>query len=251
MARRPPAAPDAFNTRWRGRFVRYALLHDDDAGVAGWSPTGLDARLRFFARHWTAPPEPGRWLDVGCGAGTYTRHLAAAGQEAVGIDFSLPSLGKARSRAAGRGSWVAGDARALPFADGVADGVLCLGVTQALGEPEPVVRELARLLAPGGELWVDGLNAWALPHLGRRVLARLRRRSPHLHYESPRRLRRLVREAGLEEVRLRWLPILPGRLRGLQRLAEHRLAAGLLRAVPGLGALLSHSMVVVGRRGRR
>jgi SAM-dependent methyltransferase len=245
MRRKPAPSRDGFNAHWRARFVRYALLHDDDAGVAGWSATGLRARFRFFAGRWSPPRAGGRWLDVGCGAGTYTRHLSAAGQEAVGVDYSVPSLRKARARDPGHATWVAGDARALPFAGGTADGVLCFGVTQALGESGPVVRELVRLLNRDGELWIDGLNAWCLPHLWERLRRRLRGRAPHLHYESPRRLRRLVRDAGMAEVRLLWLPILPGRLQRWQGWLEHPAVVRLLHGVPGLGALVSHSVVVV------
>ena len=251
MAPKTPVESDGFNAHWQGRFVRYALLHDDDAGVAGWTATGLDARLRFFRRHWSPPAQPGLWLDIGCGAGTYTRLLTASGQQAVGVDYSLPSLRKARGRDEGQAIWVAGDARALPFPSASADGVLCFGVTQALGQPEPVVRELARLVGTEGELWIDGLNRWSLAHMLKRAWWRLRSCPPPLHLESPWRLRRWVRDAGLTQTRLLWLPILPGRLQAFQPLMEGPLARAALRVMPGLGLLLSHSMVVVGRRGPR
>ena len=65
--------PPEFEKRWRGRFEDFGAQGDDDASIAGWSSTGLDARRRNFARLWR-PGRPGaRWLDVGCGAGTYTR----------------------------------------------------------------------------------------------------------------------------------------------------------------------------------
>ena len=249
MKRSPFPPGPQFEAGWRARFTRYAQLHDDDAGIAGWSPTGLRARFRFFQRHWTEDASPGKWVDVGCGAGTYTRWLAEAGQEVVGVDFSLPSLTKARERSPGGIFWVAGDAANLPLAGGAVDGALCLGVTQALARSEPVVLELGRVVRPGGSVWVDGLNGWCLPHVIERLKSWAGGRSPKVRYESPWRLRRLVRAAGFEEVRLRWLPLLPGRFHRLQKWVEHPLVAGLLHRVPLVGALFSHSMVVIARRG--
>jgi len=71
---------------------------DDDAGIAGWTTSGLATRFRAFQRAWQRPPRPGMWLDIGCGAGTYTRFLVDEGLDVVGVDYSLPSLQKARER---------------------------------------------------------------------------------------------------------------------------------------------------------
>lgn len=43
-------------------------------------------------------PKGALWLDIGCGAGTYTRMLASEGLRVIGIDYSLPSLVKACKR---------------------------------------------------------------------------------------------------------------------------------------------------------
>ena len=66
---------DTFETAWRSRFEEFASIRDDDAGIAGWSPAGLDARMRRFTGLWRPSREGLRWLDAGCGAGTYTRYL--------------------------------------------------------------------------------------------------------------------------------------------------------------------------------
>ena len=56
------------------------------------------AGFRFFRGLWQDPPAGSRYLDVGCGAGTYSRWLAARGLEVIGIDYSQPTLVKARDR---------------------------------------------------------------------------------------------------------------------------------------------------------
>jgi SAM-dependent methyltransferase len=241
-------APGEFEADWRERFARYARLHDDDAGIAGWTPTGLAARIRFFQRHWAGGRAGGVWVDAGCGAGTYSRWLAEAGQEVVGVDYSLPTLVKARGRSSAAIRWVVGDAVAMPLKAGSADGVLCLGVTQALAASETLAGELGRVVRTGGAVWVDGLNGWCLPHLWERLQRRLSGRPARVRFESPWRLRRLVRQAGFVDARLHWLPILPASLSRLQGAIESRPAAAAFRLLPPIAALFSHSMVVIGHR---
>ena len=70
--------PRSFEKLWRKRFENFASNAEDDVGIAGWSATGLDARLRKFKEIWNNHPELKKdiWLDAGCGAGTYTRFIA-------------------------------------------------------------------------------------------------------------------------------------------------------------------------------
>lgn len=237
---------DSFEQHWRRRFEHYAGIRDDDAGIAGWSPTGLAARVRHFERNWRGAAAGGLWADLGCGAGTYTRMLAGQGLRVVGTDYSAPTLVKAAARG-GAVAWVQADVNRLPFASASLEGVLCFGVMQALSQSEPALAEIARVVRTGGELWVDALNRWCLPHLAAMLWRRLRGRTYHLRYESPWRMRRAARALGLVDVRILWLPILPGRLQRWQPLIESRLAVAALRTVPLLGALFSHSFVLVAR----
>ena len=237
-----------FEEQWRTRFEEFADLHDDDAGIAGWTKTGLDARLRRFLGLWR-PGEPGgRWLDAGCGAGTYTRVLLRHGYDVVSVDYSLPTLRKATARGLDGAVFAVADVRALPFREEQFDGVLCLGVTQALASSEPALREVARLLKPDGQLWIDALNGWCLVHaiggLRRRMLGQPLR----LRYESPLRLRRLVEECGLTDVQLHWLPIMPAHSRRLQQFVESRRVAWAIRHLPLLGLLISHGFIVHARK---
>ena len=235
---------DTFETAWRSRFEEFASIRDDDAGIAGWSPAGLDARMRRFTGLWRPSRDGLRWLDAGCGAGTYTRHLFEHGADVIGVDYSVLSIGKARTRSPPAIEYVAADVRHLPFAAGSFDGVLCFGVIQALGESEPAVRELCLLTRPGGELWVDALNRGFVVNSVRIVARKLRGRPAHLRYESPRVLRRILREQGFRDIELFWMPIAPPRWRWLQRFVETRLLQQVLRVVPLLGRLSSHSFII-------
>ncbi|GIK84582.1 MAG: hypothetical protein BroJett026_00630 [Betaproteobacteria bacterium] len=235
---------DPFARRWRVRFESFAAARDDDAGIAGWSTSGLATRFRFF-RRLCDPPAPGsRWLDVGCGAGTYSAWLAEAGAEVTGLDYSLVTLRKARTRLPASIRLCAGDATRLPFADGTFDGALCFGVLQAVSASDGVVREIARVLKPGATLWIDALNGTALHARTREWRRRLAGKPPHLRYESARRLARELRAAGLRDVRRHWLPIAPSRLQALQPWLETAAARAAFATVLGAGALAAHSVLM-------
>jgi ubiquinone/menaquinone biosynthesis C-methylase UbiE len=88
-----------------------------------------------------------RVLEVGVGGGNVLERI---GGRRVGIDLSPFILKKARARLGGGVGLVRGDAMALPFAGGSFDRVYCSEVLVHGGEPEAVVREMRRVLAPGG-----------------------------------------------------------------------------------------------------
>ena len=236
-----------FERAWSARFREFAHVHDDDAGIAGWSRTGLAARLRHFEHHFDATRARGLWLDAGCGAGTYSRYLRHLGADVVGVDYSLEALRKARQRDDIDVLYCAGDVTQLPLRDDCFDGVLCFGVTQALSDSTAAVRALTAVTRHGGEVWIDGLNVWCLPHIVEVVSRRLRGKREHLRYESPTQVLRAMRATGWQPT-LYWLPILPARMARFQWLFEQRWMIRLLHVVAPLGALLSHSFVIRARR---
>src|SRR5262249_51634309 len=156
--------------------------HADEHSVSGWSAYGLRRRVEVFQDllddGLLAPG--GRVLELGCGAGTYVRLLVKRGHPTVGLDYSVPSLVRAVAADPGRlGRYVAGDAYALPFPSGAFDGIVCIGVLQALARQEGALAEIARVLAPGGRLVVETLNPWSPPAVGRRARSRLRGEASH------------------------------------------------------------------------
>lgn len=250
---RPRQRPDggSFEHAWRERFGEFAALRDDDAGIAGWSTSGLETRLRFFRELWVPVPAGSLYLDAGCGAGTYTRWLADRGLRVVGVDYSLPTLAKARNRSAPTLSFCAADAVRLPFRDATFDGALCFGLLQAVSDSAPVVRELARVLKPGATLWIDALNRGGLAARASIVRRRLQGRPRHLRYESPKTLAGILVEAGFANPTRHWLPIVPARLHQLQPLVEARVARLFISYLPLIGEALSHAFVFRATRDAR
>ena len=85
-------------------------------------------------------------LDVGCGPGNSTRQLPAG---AIGGDFALSMLRRARRRAPGM-PLVCLDAGALPVRPGSLDAVTLHSVLYLLPDPRAALREVTRVLRPGG-----------------------------------------------------------------------------------------------------
>jgi len=241
-------ATSAFEDAWRRRFENYGASHDDDASIAGWSSSGLDARLRHFKRAWPTDAPCGDWLDAGCGAGTYSRFLAERKMSVVAIDYSWPSTRKARDRSQLDIRWATADVTALPLRTNSLDGVLCLGVMQALASPEPALTELVRVLRPGGIVWVDALNARCFPSALEILWRRLKDQPPRLRHDQPRRLIALLQSIGFRDVRCHFVPILPGKLDRLQSVAEARFVHRLLAAAPTLAQLVSHAFLLTGQK---
>ena len=97
-------------------------------------------------------PAPGRLtLDVGCGEGRVTRDLKELGHDAVGVDASEAMVAAARE-ADPSGEYAVADAAELPFADGAADVAVAFMSLMDVDDMPRAVRELARVLEPGGRL---------------------------------------------------------------------------------------------------
>lgn len=101
---------------------------------------------------------PGRRiLDVGCGLGGDAAALAklvAPGRAVVGVDGSRAMIEAARGRCGGvEGlTFEVADAADLPFDDATFDACRVDCVLQHIADPVPAVREMARVLCPGGKL---------------------------------------------------------------------------------------------------
>jgi SAM-dependent methyltransferase len=235
----------SFEDEWRARFERFARKHSDDASVSGWSASGLRRRIRYFRSLVPAATDGSHpvALEVGCGAGTYVRLLAGLGYRAIGLDYSLTSLGRARFADPGdKGHYVAGEAYRLPCRPRSVDVVICIGVLQALAHPEAAVAEIARVLRPGGKLLLEALNGRSLAARVGRIEARLRRLPPRVLTYDPAKVDGWLATAGLEvEARIAiWLP--PRRLPGIERVFDAPALQHVVAASPVLSGLLAHAV---------
>lgn len=154
-------------------------------------------------------------LDVGCGTGIVARRAAPKvgdGGAIVGIDLNEGMLAVARQSSARIRppiEWRLGDAADLPFENGAFDVAFCQQVLQFIPEPGTALREIGRVLAPGGRLGVGVLRslefnpAYALladalaAHVGNEAAEIMR--SPFPDWDASD-LRALLQESGFQTV---------------------------------------------------
>jgi SAM-dependent methyltransferase len=151
------------------------------------------------------PVHDGRYLDLGCSAGLYTRGLARElqGGVAVGLDISPSMLREAHRRARATDtnpSFVRANAKNLPFFDATFEGAVCGGTLNEFGDPARVLRETSRILRPGGRLAVMGILRANSPQ-GRRLQRLLS--TGGIRFFQPEELQSLLDHAGFEPDPLR------------------------------------------------
>lgn len=188
--------------------------------------------LDDFAR---LQPPPGDMLEVGCAGGWLLKHATGRGWRARGVELSAEAVAHAR----GLGLDVFhGELAAAGLPDRAFDLVYMGDVLEHVPDCRATLEEVARVLRPGGCLYLRGpittnslarrlaLAAWGA--LGRTLI--LREPPYHLWEFTPQALRRLCASAGFEGVRIRESKIPPGRAHG-EKSALQRAAMAALDAV--------------------
>jgi demethylmenaquinone methyltransferase/2-methoxy-6-polyprenyl-1,4-benzoquinol methylase len=133
----------------RSLFDRISLVYD---AMNRTMTAGLDQRWRRETAR--AVVRPGdRILDACCGTGDLALAAERAGGRVVGLDFSERMLERARGKSTSI-EWIRGDVLALPFEDASFDAATVGFGVRNLADLELGLRELRRVLRPGGRLGV-------------------------------------------------------------------------------------------------
>jgi len=119
----------------------------------------VPARLRYFDRFvdWQGL----RVLDLGCAGGFMSEALAARGAQVTGLDPASEAIAAAVAHAKVSGRTIkydVGVGEALPYADESFDAVVCVDVLEHVSDLPRVLREVSRVLRPGGMFLFDTIN---------------------------------------------------------------------------------------------
>jgi SAM-dependent methyltransferase len=109
-----------------------------------------------YARYlWASKVVRGETLDIACGTG-YGARLLARNARVTGVDRDEAALDKARARVTGR--FLAATAPPIPFPDETFDFVVCFETVEHIADDLEFIREIRRVLQPGGELLISTPN---------------------------------------------------------------------------------------------
>lgn len=144
-----------------------------------------EVERRRYEKEWHIPAVAGfgafrgkRVLEIGCGLGSDAASFAAAGARYTGVDLTREATRLTRSHLGLKrlpGGVVQTNAESLPFADGSFDHVYSYGVVHHSPDPDRIMKEVSRVLVPGGTVCVmvyhkSSINYWFEIMFLRRVL---------------------------------------------------------------------------------
>ena len=195
-------------------FSQVELDKFDDLAQRWWDPRGPQkalhalnpARLGYVAER--VQLRDAAVLDVGCGGGLLSEALAQAGAKVTAIDLA-PNLLKV-ARLHGLESGIKVDYREMPVetlaeqSPASFDAITCMEMLEHVPEPASIIEACAKLLKPGGRLFLSTLNrtpaAFALAIVGAEYVARVLPKGTHQYRDfiKPSELAKWLREAGLE-----------------------------------------------------
>ncbi len=147
-----PSDPDSHAARIRERFTRTA---EQFARFSLAERSAEANQLLALSLPHLSAPEKARYLDVACGPGTFTLVFAPRMGRTAGLDFTPALLAQAcaaASRASAILSLVCGDATALPYPACCFELATCAYGLHHFAQPPLALREMSRVLAPGGVL---------------------------------------------------------------------------------------------------
>jgi 2-polyprenyl-3-methyl-5-hydroxy-6-metoxy-1,4-benzoquinol methylase len=142
-----------------------AAIAYHDTLAEGWARRyesgGFKRRAEFFTRD-VLPKATisGKWLDVGCGSGVFSRMLAGAGAQVTGVDGSAAMIEAARAIPSSGASprYQVETIETLARAGDGYDGALFLSVLEYLDDPRGALAAVAQRLRPGGLLILSAPN---------------------------------------------------------------------------------------------
>lgn len=160
-------------------------------------------------------------LDLGCGGGFMSEAMARQGALVIGLDPCIPLLEVARKHALISGLHIdyrAGYGESIPLPAQSVDRVVCVDVLEHVEEVPHVLREIRRVLKPGGIFFFDTINrTWLAKHLVINMAENLLRIIPRGTHDPrkfirPEEMRRYLLSSGFSHIAKRFTGMGPDRL---------------------------------------
>ena len=240
-----------FDEEWQARFQRFGRGYEADHKVSGWSESGLERRLSLFAHLLSEQslPSSSRILDAGCGAGTYVRFLAERGYQAVGMDYSRPSLQRALAADPHKhGRYLGGDAYRLPFLSETFELVVSIGTFQAMENPAEALKEMVRVLRPKGLVVVECLNSRELISQVKTLVERLKGIPQKVRTYPPQEVEGWMDACGVTVLNRKGVYLPPRQCAQLSKVLDLKLTSFILNRVQWVSLLSAHAFLLVGRK---
>ncbi|KTD21108.1 bifunctional 2-polyprenyl-6-hydroxyphenol methylase/3-demethylubiquinol 3-O-methyltransferase UbiG [Legionella londiniensis] len=176
-----------------------------------WNPDGPlrtlhdinPARMQFIKQF--INPTRHTVLDVGCGGGILCEALAQSGADVTGLDVEKDAIEAAKAHALRSGLSIQYVCQPLEeYEEEPFDIVTCMEMLEHVKEPETVIQHCARLLKPGGYLFLSTINRTLAAYLGAIIAAEYilellpRQTHDYEKFIKPSELSVMVRAADLE-----------------------------------------------------
>ncbi len=197
---------EAMAAEWWDPNGRLRPLHD-------LNPTRLDYLKREISARFGRDPKDSRALeglailDIGCGGGLLTEPLARLGASMVGADAGAANIAAAKAHAEAQGLVIdfrATTAEALASQGASFDVVIAMEIVEHVADLPMFLREIARMVRPGGLLFLATMNrtlkSFALAIVGAEYVLRWLPVGTHTwsKFVTPKELERVTEAAGLE-----------------------------------------------------
>lgn len=132
-------------------------------------------------------------LEVGCGTGIILNEICKVAREATGIDLSSGMLEDSRRKGL---NVIQANVLSMPFEEGAFDAVYSCKVLPHVPEIVEALKEIRRVLRPGGTALLEFYNPFSIKGLTNWIYNLVKRRNVYIRYDSIGKVRKYVQQAG-------------------------------------------------------
>jgi len=175
-------------------------------------------------------------VELGVGTGLFTDRLAQRFDRLIAVDYSDEMLKALRGKLSRQGisnvDYLCSKAEQLDLPDGSADAVVCFGLLENIADFDPLFREIARILKPGGRFTGVASNAACPWYTLRQKLSGDKWYWKDVHLSTAEELNAVGKAAALKEIEIRGWGLIPSQLPNTALLAPVATVERLMEQTP-------------------